>query len=428
MISNSFFRSGFELLYTPLDPRTKRSTKAYIDVGSQRVGDMAGGGLLLALLFVLPALSISIVLGLAVVTTLGALLLVMRLHRGYVRQLASSLQSGVISLTQSDAYDATTARTLADSELAIDREELRARIRELQQRRAPTEPSERMERGGQSDPTTESLPRDIGDTLGMIADLESREPARIRDALEASRDDRRMVGHVIPLLGRFDVLDDALEFLRAVGPRCIGQLNDALADSEQPPLVRRRIPRVLETCVDRRALDGLQRGLLDPDFEVRFQCARAGVRLIAQDRSLQIPADEIYDLVQRELKVDARAWDHQGRRRRGEAGESVLLDAADYTRVNRSMEHVFTLLGLSLGPELMASALRGLFSPDANLRGTALEYLEAALPDDVRRAFEPHLHAVAPSRLTARTPADIERELMKTASAPPVDRDRMRKP
>ena len=40
VFTNSFFRSAFELLYTPLPPSIKRPTKAIIDVASDRLGDV----------------------------------------------------------------------------------------------------------------------------------------------------------------------------------------------------------------------------------------------------------------------------------------------------------------------------------------------------------------------------------------------------
>ena len=43
VFANSFYRSAFELLYTPLPPAQKRPTKTISDVASDRLGDMLGG-------------------------------------------------------------------------------------------------------------------------------------------------------------------------------------------------------------------------------------------------------------------------------------------------------------------------------------------------------------------------------------------------
>src|SRR5262249_13625506 len=50
-LKNSFFRSGYELFYTPMRPAEKRSVKTMIDVGGERLGDLAGGGLVKLVLF-----------------------------------------------------------------------------------------------------------------------------------------------------------------------------------------------------------------------------------------------------------------------------------------------------------------------------------------------------------------------------------------
>jgi hypothetical protein len=73
-----------------------------------------------------------------------------------------------------------------------------------------------------------------------------------------------------------------------------------------------------------------------------------------------------------------------------------LLDASDdgddrsfleeqvRTRANRSLAHVFTLLALVLPTEPLRIAFRGLHTDDRALRGTALEYLDSVLPQQIR--------------------------------------------
>ncbi len=58
VVRSSFYRSAYELLYTPVSPELKRSSKAVIDVGAERLGDAAAGLLLQALLFVAPGLAL----------------------------------------------------------------------------------------------------------------------------------------------------------------------------------------------------------------------------------------------------------------------------------------------------------------------------------------------------------------------------------
>jgi len=41
----SLFRASYEIFYTPIPSREKRAAKSLIDVGFDRLGDAAGGGL-----------------------------------------------------------------------------------------------------------------------------------------------------------------------------------------------------------------------------------------------------------------------------------------------------------------------------------------------------------------------------------------------
>jgi hypothetical protein len=49
----------------------------------------------------------------------------------------------------------------------------------------------------------------------------------------------------------------------------------------------------------------------------------------------------------------------------------------------RQLAHVFTLLSLALEPEPLRIAWAALRGRDRALRGTALEYLDTVLPDDI---------------------------------------------
>ncbi len=221
--------------------------------------------------------------------------------------------------------------------------------------------------------------------------------------------------HAIALLNRFDVLEEALAFLRRLGPRVVGQLGDVLADEETSVLVRRRIPLVLETYDDPRAMQGLVLGLDDRDFEVRLLCARSAACLAARKPELRPAEPRVYALAERELQVDDLVWERQGRRREEERADSVLLATAELSRVNRSAELVFTLLSLALGEELMGSAVRALFQDDAYVRGTALEYLEATLLAGLRRALWPRIPGAEPARRPSRGTREIADELLRSS-------------
>ena len=129
-------RSAFELLYTPLPPHKKRPTKTIIDVASDRIGDLLGSGLILLLLWLLPDLPTAIVTAFAVIVALLGLLVITRLNRGYINQLARSLRKGVVRIEEHDIVDATTQQILAESNAYSEREFLQSKIEAMQTRRS----------------------------------------------------------------------------------------------------------------------------------------------------------------------------------------------------------------------------------------------------------------------------------------------------
>jgi hypothetical protein len=88
---------------------------------------------------------------------------------------------------------------------------------------------------------------------------------------------------------------------------------------------------------------------------------------------------------------------------------------------------VFTLLSTALDREPMQTAYWALLGDDAALRGTALEYLENILPDEVSRALWPHLGVRAPSARTARPTDQIAQELLRTSDTSGFSREALKK-
>jgi AAA family ATP:ADP antiporter len=410
----SFFKAGFELLWTPVPAETKRPAKVYVDVAAGGMGDLAGSGLVLLLVAWIADLPGTALLGLAAALSLVSLYLVAQLHQGYVSQLAENLRTGAVTLSDSDVHDATTAHTLADGRHTVDRAELLARIRELDQ--AGAAPS----RAGGAASTGDAAPAvSTAEALERISDLLSGEPERVREALRASAGVLELVSLVVPMLGRHALADDALSFLCEVAPRAVGHLGDVLLDPETEVVIRRRVPRALEAAPGLRAMDSLVRGFEDEDFEVRLACARSAVRVVDVDRACRVPGQQVLSLVQRELEVSERKWEQQGRRRGQHVDEPALLETGDLARVDRSMELVFSLLALAYGVEVMASTLRALHSADPTLRGTALEYIQTMLPEKLRRRLVQRVPGGDTARVTQRRSEELAQALMQSSASLP---------
>jgi len=292
VVANSFFRSAFELLYTPLPPHKKRPTKTIIDVASDRLGDLIGAGLILLLLFLIPDLPTAVVAGCAVMVAALALYVVTRLNRGYINQLARSLRKGVVRIEEEDIFDATTQQILAETNAYSEREFLQEKIDAMQHRDSDSD----------FDTDDDDISTDETKQFAMaVSDLCSGDTRRIRRTLGSPGIDIRMTPYIIPLLANDDVNQDARAELRWLVPRIPGQLTDAMLDPDLPLLVRQRLPGVLEASHAPRSIDGLLMGMVDETFNVRYSCARALVRMRKRNSHLEIPRQQVFSAISKEL-------------------------------------------------------------------------------------------------------------------------------
>jgi hypothetical protein len=175
-----------------------------------------------------------------------------------------------------------------------------------------------------------------------------------------------------------------------------------------------------------RAADGLILALADPRFEVRRECALTLARITQREPSLRVRQTEVFAAVVRELGNGAAAWTMEP----GAAAEAdaTLGDEAEpQTPAERGLAHVFTLLSTALEREPVQTAYWALLGDDAALRGTALEYLENVLPEDVSRALWPHLGVRAPAIRPARSRQVLAEELLRTGDTAGFSRDALKK-
>lgn len=417
-LKGSLFRSGYELLYTPLTRDKKRPTKTFIDVGCSRLGGLIGSGIAMLAIAVIPAFAGRALLGLALAATLLVLIVVRYLHRGYVAALADSLRQGTVRLEAVDVQDAVTRGTLAETGAAMERESLHRQMEAAMKR---------MRGSGElaDDAGTETgAPVAAGMAAQIeaaIEDLASGDAARVRRVTRAPPA-VELVPHLIPLLATDEVHRDVIKALRVVAARTTGPLVDALLDPATPVEVRRRVPRVLARCPTQRAADGLIEGLADPMFEVRYRCAVALVRIAHDDTSLQISEHAILAAAAREAGVGVQAWTAATLTDAPAMSEELPLGDGTGQRLGRSTEHVFTLLSLVLDREPLQLAYRAIAEDDDNLRGVGLEYLDSVLPPDIRNALWPYLGDRSATRGTRRERQQILADLRRSMTSINIDR------
>ena len=409
VLSSSLFRSGYELLYTPIPPLKKRGTKALIDIACNRIGYAIGSIVLMLILVAASttAIATSWVLGLATIAALVAAWMVRQLQDGYVRELATSLRDGSITLQSDDIVDATTLHTLAETAAVLNRHEILKKIEAL---------------GHDGDHG--SRQRDTW--TAQLSDLLSDEPRRVLSVLTDESLSPRLAGPVIDLLGKDLYARPAYRALEGMSAQIMGQLIDAMLSTDSPVAIRRRIPRLLRKLEEPRAVRGLMEGLHDEEFDVRYRCGHALAELQRANRDLDFPKPAIIDAIGRELALDQGQQQHRDLREGVYPEMRNEIDALLDARKDRSLQHVFTLLSLTLDRDAIILSLRALSSQDENLRGTALEYLHNVLPDPIREPLWPRLterSSRPPTRSTAAAPEDLLRSMQSLM----LNRDQLEK-
>ena len=408
VLSNSLFRSGYELLYTPMAAGTKRRFKAIVDIGVDRLGKSLGSGLVLLVLWLVSDAHARVLLAAAVMGAIATILVAVRLSRGYVASLTRSLKSqAAVSLDANVLDEAITLRTIAVA--GIDRSRLLAALADRSAGSGEIAPIEftkgeadmwgtqtvvlsgRRDRVAASSGAPDTNVGVADPLLAEITDLRSGDPQRIRAILQRETFDRQLVGHMVPLLARDDLVNEAVGALRSVADRATGQLVDILLDSSTAAIVRRRLPRVLAGSGSRFAMLGLLQALDDSEIEVRFRSAGALMRTRETHPDVVVPREAVFEAAVREI------------RRRRPSLEKHRAERID----PKALELVFRILSLALDAEPLRLAHHALQGDEPHLRGTALEYLEtvptAPGPSGAQTLRRPEPASGAPSTIRKGT-------------------------
>jgi AAA family ATP:ADP antiporter len=376
----SFFGSAYEVLFTPIPKALRRATKTTIDVSFDRIGLAVGSALTLGILALFPHDALRGVIVAAVFAAAVQLVVIYRLHHGYIETLTDRLRSGVLVLDAASIVDATTRRTLSRTMETLDRPTLLAQIEAFRAAgdvvAAPaSEPIPEL-------PDLEAGPSD--DLVRTLADLRAASATTIRRGLR--RPDGQLLPLALPileLLARDDVARDAALALAPLVPRIVGAIVDVVLDARRPPSTRRRAARLLGAVSSQRVASSLELALDEENLDVRHTCGRVLVSMRENGA---------------ELRFDSEAALARARRELGMASEGRAPDA-------RKLEHAFNVLSLTFPREAMQLAYGAVVARDPFLRGVALEYLDAVLPPDLRAALTPRLDSVAPPQAAAPRPS-----------------------
>lgn len=384
-LGGSLQRSAHEVLFAPIEPRKKRAAKPVLDVGCDRLGTLLGSTLIAGLLAWRGAEAAAAVAISIVVLAIGRGLLAIPLQAGYRRQLEHNLRQGRLGLGVQGVLDARTIGALART-APVDRGSLLREVERFQAARgassaarlsigafdlAAPDPVPVEEEAGEAAraaarPESSSNndlgePRpEVDEVVRALAALRG-EVAEVKLAvLQARRSEPVLAPQVLLLLEDDHLAREAADWLIAQDPPPVGLLSDALLGPGLPGSARRRVARILGKVDDPRAAECLVRALSEVPSEVRPGVAHALARIgVRQD----LPEGPL-------LAAAAVAARETGRDRR------AVLD------------EVFSLLAAAFPREPVQAAFRAL-DRDEGLRGTALEWLDVALPREVKEAVWP---------------------------------------
>ncbi len=377
VLRGSVFRAGYEMLFTPVAPEEKRATKLLIDVGAARVGDVVGA-LIVQATIVLGLMTTIPLLFATLTVAILALIVAQRLDTGYTRALGRSLkrqaqhlEPGPVASAMLETFGALDLSTLRQ-ELAVS---------------AP----------GTGPPATDTPPG------GPRVSLSASQPEAVRNALLAAHMTEAQTEQVIGLLPWDEIAPDAIQALRRLPAEDAPLLLRHLLDPDEDFAVRRRLIPVLADLPTQQVFDGLMQALNDARFEVRYRAGQALSRIAMRQREIHVDRDQVLATILKEVDVERGVWESRQIIDQGDVWSSLEADVLR-DRATRSLEHVFTLLSLILPRETVLIAFQGLHTSDPYLRGTALEYLEAVLPEVLREKLWPFLEVedhIGPRRRNA---------------------------
>jgi ATP:ADP antiporter, AAA family len=395
---SSVFRASYELLFTPVAPQEKRATKLLLDVGSARVGDIVGGGLILAALALSTGGAGRLLLGLTVILSALALAVARRLHLGYIGALAGSIHRQAGDLpdpTQDDA--AAWLQTVGGFDISG----IRSRLAISTGSPYAAEPPPR---------SAEEAPAPVETPLDQA--VRGGDPDQVKQALALPPHSSDQIGSIIELLAWDAVAPAAITALRKVAPSYTEILLRHLLDPDEDFAIRRRLVNVLAGSRNPRVFNGLLQALDDRRFEVRYRAGRALSDMAAQIKGIQVDRDRILSVVLREMGVERGVWESRQIIDLSDEDSSPMEVEVLRERVSRSLEHLFTLLSLILPRETLRLAFHALHTDDSYLRGTALEYMETVLPEPVWRRLLPLLEQGNESVPRGRGSAEALQDLL----------------
>lgn len=404
-LRRSMYRSALEVLYVPVPSLLRRKTKTFVDSVVDSVGEGLGAGFIFLWVtaLALPSRFLSLFIAAA---SIGLIVLSRRMGRQYFSTVAEQLQVSGERAEAGGIGARLDSRDLVSG--TFTRIDIRSLIDEAEvAREAPVSPG---------DSAAEAREPDADVTLER---LRSGDPVIVARALEGTSEWHEIHLPVLcRLLARDPLVDRAVAALLTAGDRAIPYLAELLTDDATDFVIRRRIPRVVARMASPEAENALLEALAANRFEVRYRAAIA----LAQRRKQGYPGSErdedsiVWAAIRSELGRSGPVWEMQ--KLLDEEPDDELVVRRVGVRGELSLEHTFRLLSLVLEPEAVRAAFNGVVLSDERLKSFSLEYLEQALPADVRKRLWPFIGDVSEYKRAKllRPLDDVVTDLMNTGA------------
>ncbi len=395
VLGGSLERSAYEALFSPLRGASRRASKALVDVVADRLGTLAGGALV-TLVVAVGVGSFGTLTAFVVALGVGHALVACRLQARYRQLLGESLRkarpggSSVVGLD--DRSLAQSSHIGPDPALGAKAAAREAPAPSPGVSLAAFDLPAGLDLDGEPDDDApadgdRAEPADVA--LTDFAALRSGELGPMLTVLERGASDQLLAPQAIALLGDDRVAQAAADWLSALRPPAVGLLQDALLAPDLPASSRRRVARILGKLDDTRAAEALLGALAPVPASVRLGVAQALARLA---RTRPLPRARLLHALVEHASMEPTDGDDR-------------------------LETLFSLLSAAYPTEPIQAAYYGLLR-GGELRGTALEWLDALLPRDVKVALWPRLVRVGEGlRRTTRSLGELGRTLADAAPA-----------
>jgi ATP/ADP translocase len=270
--------------------------------------------------------------------------------------------------------------------------------------------------GVRGDQGTEALHRLLDDADVHVANAAIRSAGALRN--------REYLHQLTRSLGNSRQRSNAIDALAGFGEQICGTMGDLLVDEGSPLRVRSQVPRVLKQIRHQSSVDVLIAAVGHRDLTIRAAVLKALNRLRETAPGLNFENQFVLEQIWQEARhyYELSAALQPFREENGDRPTARLLARTIETRLERTLERLFRLLGLRYPLAEMYSAYRAVARKQQEEAAAALEFLENTLEPDIKRILLPlldapenlHDHGRELFGVEPRTAEDAIRELIRS--------------